>query len=233
MDGDILQWGFFAACGAAALGLPVAFGLFLLAQYVHYSEPRRREKALMEFAVRGGFEYLPTYPSFESEPFAAFMLLRQQGESRTFKHVLKSRGGSIILFDYAYQRRQGRRELEANQQTVAALHLSRPWPWLVLSPQCKLIGGAALPILDAIPGNIRVDGYPGFSRHYGLIGNEKDAAREALGGRLLGFFASNPGWGVEAHDRWLVIYRVDELSPLSGLDSFLKSRREIAAMFET
>lgn len=71
-----------------------------------------------------------------------------------------------------------------------------------------------------------------FDRHYSLIGNEKDAIRKALGDRVLGFFESNPGWGVETHGRWIVIYRVDELSPLTGIESFLRSRREIAAMFE-
>lgn len=135
--------------------------------------------------------------------------------------------GQTILFDYEFQQGSGENSTQYHQ-TVAAFQVpNRNLPEFSLRTEN---------IFDKIrelfsKQDINFDFAPEFSKSYRLEGQPETTIRKAFNFDILQFFSQNPGWWLEGHGQWLVIYQINRQVKPEELSAFLQKTTQISQLF--
>jgi hypothetical protein len=70
--------------------------------------------------------------------------------------------------------------------------------------------------------------HPGFYQHYRVFCNDQaENIKNFLPSSLLDMLSQNPGWNIEAMDRWLLVYRQGKTVEPNAFDPFFNGSMEI------
>jgi hypothetical protein len=172
--------------------------------YAAATRERKRAEALADSALRMGFTFLAKVPAERLAALGDFHLFKR-GHSGKARNLMEGKSGDLMvtLLDYQYTVGGGK-DSHTYHQTVALFSgVGAGLPEFTLAPEhiwAKL--GGLLGYQD-----IDFEASDEFSKRYLLRGPDESAIRAAFGAHLLGFFAQNLGWSVEAKSGALAVYR--------------------------
>ena len=195
---------------------------------IHLPKAKKKKQAMKQWADQRGFDYQADFDSSPQETFAPLRLFCLQPTGGRLSHVMRCSRPVTWLFEHEYSIHRDQNV----RQSVAAFQMSHQYePLVIQSRKRERFTVAAMRIFTAKLANwqhnyreIDCSEDRHFSKQYRLFSaSMAPITCDTITQKARAHLAKQPGWNLEVHGHWLLVYREGILIKPAHLDAFLKS----------